>query len=55
MKILEYKGYWADVKYSHEDKLFFGKIKEIDDLVLFEGNSIPELQIAFEQAVDRYL
>jgi len=35
--------------------VFFGKIECIDDLVTFEGESIREIQDAFENAVDDYL
>lgn len=33
--IIKYKGYIGSIEYSSEDKLFFGKIELIDDLVTF--------------------
>ena len=53
--IIEYKGYVASIEYSSEDKLFFGKIELIDDLVTFEGESENEIKMNFENAVNEYL
>jgi predicted HicB family RNase H-like nuclease len=52
---LEYKGYIGTVNFSAEDKIFFGKIQGINDLVTFEGTSVDELAIAFEEGVNDYL
>ena len=53
--ILEYKGYFANVHFSAEDEIFYGKIIGINDLVSFEGDSVSELKSAFREAVDDYL
>lgn len=53
--ILEYKGYFAVVHFSAEDDVFYGKIIGINDLVSFEGTSVPELKAAFYEAVEDYL
>lgn len=53
--ILKYKDYYATVHYSAEDEVFFGRIAGISDLVNFEGESVKELKMAFEEAVDDYL
>lgn len=52
---LEYKGLNGSVEYSKEDDCLFGKILLIDDLILYEGNSLAELKQDFEQAVDEYI
>jgi len=52
---IEYKGYICSIEYSSEDKLFFGKIELIDDLVTFEADSASELETNFHNAVDGYL
>ncbi|MDY0122853.1 hypothetical protein [Sulfurimonas sp.] len=52
---IEYKGYIGSIKYSSEDKLFFGEIELIDDLVTFEADSASELETNFHNAVDGYL
>lgn len=53
--ILQYKNYYATVHFSAADEVFYGKIIAINDLVNFEGSSVKELKIAFEEAVDDYL
>jgi len=52
---LTYKGFIATVHFNADDEIFFGKIEEIDDLISFEGKSVPELKKAFINAVDDYL
>ncbi|MBO4455237.1 MAG: type II toxin-antitoxin system HicB family antitoxin [Bacteroidales bacterium] len=55
MNTLRYKGYIGSVAYSEPDKVFFGKLEGIDDLVNYEGESVAELTAAFEEAVEDYL
>ena len=52
---LNYKGYEGIAAFSDEDNVFHGKLQGINDLVTFEGETIDELEIAFEEAVDDYL
>ena len=52
---LEYKGYIGTVEFSAEDRIFFGKLQGINDLVTFEGCSVEELENAFQEAVIDYL
>jgi len=52
---LEYKGYIGTLQFSADDKIFFGKIQGINDLVTFEGSSVKELEKSFKEAVDDYL
>lgn len=53
--ILEYKGYYSKVEYSAEDRILFGKIECIKDLVTFEASNADEIEIEFHNAVDDYL
>ena len=52
---LEYKGYIGTVEFSAEDKIFFGKIQGINDLVTFEGSSVDELEKSFQESILDYL
>lgn len=54
-EILQYKGYVASCHFSAADKVFYGKINGIDDLVSFEGASEDELKNSFIEAVDDYV
>lgn len=51
----EHKGYTGTMEFSAEDKVFFGKVHGITDLVTFEGATVNELETAFKEAVDDYL
>jgi len=56
MGYLTYKGYKGSVEYSEADKCLFGKVVGLNkDLILYEGDSIEELQRDFENAIDDYL
>ena len=52
---MEYKGYYAHIKYSDEDNCFFGTIAGVTDVISFEGDSTAELKEAFIEAVEDYL
>ncbi|MDR0978795.1 MAG: type II toxin-antitoxin system HicB family antitoxin [Lachnospiraceae bacterium] len=53
---MKYKDYYAEIKYSDEDRCFWGKIEGLKkDLILFEGNTVEELRKDFENAIDIYI
>lgn len=54
--IMEYKGYWARIRYSDEDECFYGKVEGLkNSLILFEGNTVKELKKDFKDAIDEHL
>lgn len=54
-KPLMYKGYSVQLEFDPEDRIFFGRITGIADLVTFHGETVDGLIQAFEEAVDGYL
>jgi predicted HicB family RNase H-like nuclease len=52
---LQYKGYDGLVLYSAEDKLLFGHIAGIRDMVTYEGTDVQSLETNFHAAIDEYL
>lgn len=52
---LKYKGYIATVGYSASDKVFYGKIAGINDLVNFEADNVKDLGKKFKETVNDYL
>lgn len=52
---IEFENYVGTVNFSAEDDVFYGKIHGINDLILFEGESVIELKKNFEDAVIDYL
>jgi predicted HicB family RNase H-like nuclease len=53
--VLQYKGYVGSVKYSSEDRVFYGKLEGIRDLVSYEGTDVNSLERSFREAVDDYV
>jgi predicted HicB family RNase H-like nuclease len=53
--LLSHKGYLGSAHYSDEDRVFYGKLEYIRDLVSFEGADVQGLRRAFEEAVEDYL
>lgn len=53
--ILKYKDYYAEIHFSSEDEVFFGKLIGINDLVNFEADSVKGLKKAFIEATEDYL
>jgi len=43
------------VHYSNEDKVLYGKIEGIRDLISFESNNIEDVENEFKEAVNDYL
>ena len=52
---LKYKGFIASVSFEDEDNILFGKIEGINDLIMFEGESVTEIKQMFREAVDEYI
>ena len=55
MSTMTYKGYAAKIEYSDEDGCFLGHIAGIKDIIGFHAESVKELRLAFEEAVDDYI
>ncbi|TAD92530.1 MAG: type II toxin-antitoxin system HicB family antitoxin, partial [Bacteroidetes bacterium] len=53
--ILQFKGYYAEVHFSADDDVFYGKLLGISDLVSFEDATVSELKASFHEAVEDYL
>lgn len=52
---MHYKSYSAEIHFSEEDNVFYGKVIGINDLISFEGSTVNELNNAFEEAIEDYL
>jgi predicted HicB family RNase H-like nuclease len=53
--LINYGDFLGSVEYSAEDRVFFGKIEFINDLVTFEAINVDDLEYEFRRAVDHYL
>lgn len=52
---LKYKGYTASLGFDAEDKLIVGRVLDIDDVIVFHGESVQQFEQAFHEAIDDYL
>ena len=50
-----HKGYAARIEFDAHDRIFFGRVAGIRDIVTFHGKTVDELEAAFKEAVDHYL
>lgn len=55
MEIMKYKNFDGSCEISTEDRLMYGKILFIQDLILYDGKDYDEVEAAFHLAVDEYL
>lgn len=54
--MMEYKGYYARIKYSAKDGCFIGVVEGLNQAhITFEGKSIKELKRDFKNAIDEHL
>ena len=53
--VMTYKGFIGSVHFSADDRLFFGKIEGINDLITFEGATVDELEEGFKYMVEEHI
>ena len=54
-QFIEYRGYVGSIEYNIKDKLHYGKLLNIKDLVNYHADDIVELQKHYHEAVDDYI
>ena len=52
---MKYKGYEAVVEFDPEDRLFIGRVINTQDVIVFDGLTVDELELSFHVVVDEYL
>ena len=52
---MKYKDLIAAIHYDDDDKLFWGEIIGINDIISFHGSSVKELEDRFHVYVDEYI
>ena len=53
--LLRYRGYFAKPEYSAEDRIFYGRILGISNLVDFQFEEADDIENEFHKAVADYL
>lgn len=55
-KLLSYRGYYGNIKYSPVDKVLYGEVIRLPKaFISYEGNSLAELEQDFHNAIDAYI
>lgn len=54
-QFMEYKGYVGSIEWDSEDKIYYGKLLNINDLVNYHADDIIALNEHYHEAVDDYL
>ena len=52
---MNYKGYAGIAEIDTEEKMLYGKVIGLRDVIGFEGSNFEELEASFHRAVDGYL
>jgi predicted HicB family RNase H-like nuclease len=52
---MTYKGYTANMVFDAIDKIIVGRVQELDDILVFHGESVSEFESSFHAVVDAYL
>jgi len=52
---LRYKGFIGSVHFAAEDRVFYGKVEGVSDLITFEGSTVDELEKGFKYMVDEHI
>jgi predicted HicB family RNase H-like nuclease len=53
--MMEYKGYVGKVEYDDEAGIFHGEVVNLRDVITFQGKSVEDLRLAFQDSIDDYL
>jgi predicted HicB family RNase H-like nuclease len=55
MNTMTYRSYTATVEFDPDDRILVGRVRDIDDIVVFHGESVAEFELAFHAAIDDYV
>ena len=54
-RLLYYRSYTGDARYSQEDDCYYGIVQNIKGLVSYEGDTLEKLEKDFQEVVDEYI
>ena len=53
--MMRYRGYSAAVSFDYEAGVFHGEVVDMRDVIVFEGDSVAQLEEGFQTSIDDYL
>lgn len=54
-QFVRYKNYIGCIEYDPEEKIYYGKLLDIDDLVSYHADNIINLEKYYHDAIDDYI
>ena len=54
-KLLYYRGYAGNVRYSQDDNCYYGIVRNIKGLMSYEATTPEKLEVDFQEAIDDYI
>jgi len=52
--LLKYKSFLGTISFNLQDRIFYGKIEGITEVITYQGRTLSELIEAFHQAATNY-
>ncbi len=52
---LKYNGFTAKIEFSAHDNVFFGRLLNVDEIVVFDAETVEGLKQSMKESVDFYL
>ena len=53
--MIEYKGFIGHFKFDETKSVFYGRVANTHDLITFQGKSVKETELNFQDAIDEHL
>lgn len=53
--MIEYKGFIGHFKFDETKSMFYGRVANTHDLIIFQGKSVKETELNFRDSIDEHL
>ena len=53
--MMKYKGYFGEVQYDSDAKIFHGEVVGLKDVITFQAKTVDGLEKAFKDSINDYL
>lgn len=53
--MIEYKGFIGHFKFDETKNMFYGRVANTHDLIIFQGKSVKEIKQHFQDAIEEHI
>lgn len=53
--LMSYRDYTASMSFDPDDRVLVGRVLDIDDVIVFHGESVADFEASFHSVVDDYI